>query len=100
MALELALTAYVYSEVLTQPGMILNGFYNWLERNLVTESQGRLEVIFKPLIGCYLCVAGQFALWGYLIAYLPHYNLFEHVFFICLTIFIARILHRIYTWKK
>ena len=104
LGLQLALTAYVYSQVLTQPEMLLNPFYNWLRNKLIFDGQDIYkpsgEWLFKPLIGCFYCVAGQFALWGYLIAYLPHYNLFEHVFFISFTIFAVQIFHKIYEWKK
>ncbi len=100
LALQIAIVAYVYSNVLTDPGMVLNGFYNLLEKHLITESQGRGEWLFKPIIGCFYCVAGQFALWGYFIAYLPKYNLFDHIFFICFTIFAVHLIHLVYTWKK
>lgn len=100
LGLQLALTAYVYSNVLTEPGMILNGLYNWMEEALQAERKGWGQWVFKPLIGCFYCVAGQFAMWGYIVAYRASYNVFEHIFFICYTIFTVHLLHLIYTWKK
>jgi len=50
---------YIYAEHLTRPGMILNYAYLWAERSLP-------GFLFKPLIGCFRCVCGQWAGWTYL----------------------------------
>ncbi len=83
-ALCFAVMAYVYSVILTQPGHILNSLYNYLEENLN-------PFLFKPIIGCPLCVSGQMSLWVYpfITIYGPfdiEYNLFLHIYTICLTI--------------
>jgi hypothetical protein len=88
LALMIALVAFVYSDVLTESGMILN----WLYRSLDNLLPGFL---FKPLIGCFKCVSGQMALWYYMI-YHNNYDYREHLYIICLTIFLSQLLCRIY----
>lgn len=102
--LAVAVVAYTYAAILTEGGMILNFWFNFLDRKFGTASgnprQGKPPValwLFKPLIGCFKCVAGQMALWFYLIAYFNNYNLFEHIFIICLSIYLSIILHKIKT---
>jgi hypothetical protein len=96
-ALAVAIVAYVYSQVLTEPGMIFNRLYNALDRTLP-------EWLFRPLIGCMYCVAGQMALWYYLslsvaLSHIP-YDLFGHIFFICLSVFLISFIHKAYLWSK
>lgn len=76
----IALIAYIYSVVLTEQGMLLNGVYLWCEKRLP-------HWLFSPVIGCCYCVSGQFALWYYLIQYWNEYRFFDHVLFISATIF-------------
>jgi hypothetical protein len=84
----IAIAAFTYSEILTSPGMLLNQLYDWLELRLP-------EWLFKPLIGCCKCVAGQWALFMYL--YLSHsYYLDIHVWFILQTIFNAAVIRALY----
>jgi hypothetical protein len=93
LAFELALISYVYSVILTEPGMILSGWYRFL------ASKSLPEWIFKPLIDCYKCVSGQFAFWGYIVFILINdmpYNIFKHVVIISLTIFITLVINKIY----
>ncbi len=93
LCLELAVIAYVYSVVLTEPEMILNSWYRFLEKYI-----GDYQWLFKPLIDCYKCVAGQMALWSYPIL-TQHYTIFGHLTTICMTIFISIIIDKIYTWN-
>ncbi|KAA9333407.1 hypothetical protein F0P96_10585 [Hymenobacter busanensis] len=58
---------------------------------------------WKPLWGCVKCVAGQWALWGYLVrccvlhdAYSP----WQHAAFVSLTILFACILTKAYQWSQ
>jgi hypothetical protein len=90
--LEIAIIAYVYSVILTEPGMILNGVYRYLEGRKLPDW------LFKPLIDCYKCVSGQLALWSYFFL-TSKYNPFEHIFFICFTIFISILLDKLYLWN-
>lgn len=93
---KIAIVAYVYSDVLTEPGMALNWLYHLLSK--------LPEPIFKPLIGCFRCVAGQMSFWVYLIYYLKtNFGLTEmlssignHIFFISLTIFLTWIINKVY----
>ena len=100
LSFKIAVVAYIYSEVLTEAGMILNWFFHLI---------GKLpEWLFKPLIGCFKCVAGQFALWTFLVQKFENYSniktIFEltelvgnHIFFISITIFIAWLINKVYT---
>lgn len=91
LSLQIAIVAYVYSVILTEPDMLLNKVYIELQNSKLPDW------FFKPLIGCFKCVSGQMALWGYVLFIRP-YSIFEHVFFICLTIFISYIINKIYQW--
>jgi hypothetical protein len=84
LATELGITAYVFVHVLCQPGMLLHGWYRVL-LHLPTW-------LAKPLGLCDRCLAGQMALWYYLLRYgheyirLPLHALTGHVLFICMAI--------------
>lgn len=86
-----AVIGYVYSIVLTEPDQVLYPVWKFLDRILH-------PVIFKPVMDCYKCVAGQIALWFYLVEYgaLSFKVTFFHIYFICLTIFISIMLNKIY----
>ena len=86
----IAVCAWVYSMILTEPGMILNGWFKLCEKRLP-------EWLFSPVVGCVYCVAGQMSLWYYLIKYWNNYNLLYHIAFVCLTIFCIEIIHTIKT---
>lgn len=96
-AFVFAMIAYVYSQILTGHGMILNGLWDYLDRKLPVW-------LFKPIIDCFLCVAGQMALWSgfYFIDY--HRPVFEiislHTYYICITIFLSVLIDRIYETIK
>lgn len=99
LSLCVALVAYVYSYVLTGPGMILNGWYNYLDQWIGDAAEKPRIWLFKPLIGCFTCVAGQMALWVYLLAAYREYNFWQHLVFVCLAIYLTSPVHKIYTWK-
>ena len=95
LALKIALIAYVYSVILTEQGMLLNGLYRWL------DSKNLPDWLFNPLIGCSKCVTGQMALWYLILEYLkmPYLNnIVEIVFFLSLAIFISYVINKIYIW--
>jgi hypothetical protein len=94
-SLAAALVAYTYCMILTEPSMILNPWYNFLDEKL-----GSKPWIFKPLVGCMYCVSGQAALWGYLILYYSDYSLLQHLFFISFAIYITPLINKFYTWTQ
>jgi membrane-bound metal-dependent hydrolase YbcI (DUF457 family) len=109
-SLKLAIVAYIYSDVLTEGGMILNPMYVFLDTWKYNKRAGKKlipEWLFKPLIGCYKCVAGQMALWSFFVVNYSEYinikSIFElsvlignHLFFITLTILLSCLTQRIH----
>lgn len=58
LAFLLATIAFVYTCVLTEPGMILGRIYGWITTHLPSY-------LHKPLISCEKCVVGQWSFWLY-----------------------------------
>lgn len=84
-SLMCAIVGYIIPIILTSNGMILEPVETWLNKfNLP-------DWIMKPLIRCSYCIAGQWALWTYLIL-CNEYSFFEHIFCIATSIFIVDIL--------
>lgn len=81
----LAIGAFAFSNILTMPDHILGPVSAWAERVFP-------EWLYKPLIGCQYCVAGQWALWYYFaLAFIAHditYRVDIHFLFILVTIFL------------
>ena len=92
-----AAIAYVYCEILVEPGMLLVNWYKFLEKKV-----GKYPFLFKPLIECFKCVAGQMALWFYLIIWFitGHYFLFIHLSYISCSIIFIQIINKVYKWSK
>lgn len=88
--LFIAVVAWVYAEMLTEAGMIFNRPYVWAQEHLP-------DMLFRPLIGCVYCVAGQMALWYY--PFFFEYSVFDHIFFICSTILTVKIIDKILTYN-
>lgn len=84
----IAITAWVYVIILCDEGFLL---WEW---NVLLHRIIKNEYILKPLVDCEYCVAGQLALWFYLISYWQQYNFIENVFFVSFTIFIVKIINR------
>jgi len=82
-ALIVVMTAIVYTEVLTAPGMILGWWDKWLHNRV------KSDWILKPLGDCAYCFGGQLALWSYL--FLGVYSFWEHFAYIIFVIFIIHI---------
>lgn len=98
----LAVLAYVYTNVLTEPTEIFSKWKSFLHNKLNDEEKLNAGLgyhpLFKVLVHCEKCFAGQTALWVYLI--LSHNRYFDsllipkalfililkHVCFITLTI--------------
>lgn len=92
LTLAIAISAFVFSNMLTDNGMIFHDLFEWLEERLP-------EWIFKPLIGCQYCVAGQWSLWfftWFAIFRANDYELYLHIWFIMQTIFITKIVTEFY----
>jgi hypothetical protein len=92
------LTAYVYSHILTAQGNILS----WVAK-LLQPLESRCNYLWKPLIGCHECVAGQMALWSYLgfalSGVLPYYW-YAHIVLICAAIIFSNIFKKIDIWSS
>lgn len=117
-ALQIGVIAYVYAEILVEPGQILFWLKYFLKRWLVRRVKVRvaehipevlandeefmkthepkfeyIEVerwLYKPLIGCSKCVAGQASLWVYVGLY--RYSVLDGLFCISVSILTTLIL--------
>jgi len=96
LSIQIAICAFVYVVLLTEPYYILGDLYGFLEPRLPWW-------LFKPMMGCEKCVAGQLALWIYLYQNYKVYDLYHactHIFFICLTIITTHIITLLMKWLK
>lgn len=79
----IAASAYAIVEILMQPNMILNWYYEFLydlsHRNVPTW-------ILKPIGLCGVCFAGQCGFWLYFY-FKTEYDIINHILFALLTIF-------------
>lgn len=94
LALYIAAVGWVYAEVLTKPDHILGWWKKLLTWWLVDESdpyQPNESFLYKPLVGCYVCVTGQIALWTGNHKRMDVFG--EVVPLICLSILFAIIIH-------
>lgn len=93
--LPIAACAYVYREILTEEGMVLE----WLG-NLINKIPS--ETIRKPLLACSHCVSGQMALWFFVIQYGINdmYDFMYLCMFICSTILINSFIYGIEKYKN
>jgi hypothetical protein len=82
----LALIAFGYAVVLTDEEMILQPASNWLSERLPWW-------LWKPIIGCPVCVSGQLALWWTVFNF---ESVWQSVFNICATLTITSFATRIY----
>lgn len=117
-AFAIAIVAVVYSCVLTEPGEVFSGWYTFLRKKIMARSytleqmgknyfEGDLknsngkvirnyESLFRLLIGCEKCIAGQLALWYYLIKNYSCYQWDIHIALVASTIFASIIIKSIY----
>lgn len=108
LAITIAISAFTYAYILTQPKMILNSVYNFLYKKLVKETQSGSEIhwFFKILMYCPKCVSGQWALWIFLYLNLHKYSInslqelvsviTEHLAFVLVTVFFTALITNIY----
>jgi hypothetical protein len=113
-ALCLALVAVTWAVVLVDDGMLLQPVQRHFRWSYRTQTGDELDEQwwFKPLWGCFKCVAGQLGLWGYLVRLIRQthpdtlqqfwaaYSPWQHVLTVCATIFFACILNRLYSWTS
>lgn len=102
----IAVFAFVYTNILTQNGEVLGEVYAFFYNVFDTpkrEAEGLgYHWLFKMIMQCEKCVAGQAALWSYLIIRFNEYSnvsftlVLLHVTFITLTIFLTIIIKLIY----
>lgn len=79
----LSVVAWVYAEICTEPEMLFNKVYCFINDKFPTW-------LAKPLITCVYCSGGQMSLWSYLILVWTtdlKYNFFHHIITISFTIF-------------
>ena len=101
----ISITAFVYSNILTQPTELLSSAYRYLDTLFQNDKRYcnglDMHPIFKMIIGCEKCVSGQMALWIFLFFNYKNYfelsTLIYHVLFIGLTIFTTTIIKSIYS---
>lgn len=98
--LKIAIISFVYSVVCTEGGMIFNKPYVWMQTNLP-------EYLYKPLIGCEKCVAGQMSLWTYIYInydFINQNNIIYHtsslIYSCSLSILITYILSKLNSWAQ
>lgn len=105
----IAIVAVVFTVVLMENNMLFAPFYQRLQAWTLRKYNKYPEQVYwlKPLISCALCVAGQWAFWGYLILALDvfhvnryDYNVFHHIYFISLTILLTALIRKFYTWTQ
>lgn len=106
-SLLIAIFAFVYSYILTQPQMLLNSTYRRLDVFFKTKERKEkgkpIFWLFKIILQCEKCVAGQIALWLYTFTHIDEYIenpieiFFLHLAFITVTIFIVSVIKNIYT---
>jgi small-conductance mechanosensitive channel len=93
-SLLIAIAAFVYSYILTGPGMILEHLY-------AEASTHWPAWLHKPVISCEKCVAGQLAFWLFpfwvTIKFDFEFDPVSHLLFICLTIYLVEMIKAIYT---
>lgn len=106
-SLLIAVFAFVYSYILTQPQMLLNSTYKRLDVFFKTKERKEKGLpvfwLFKIILQCEKCVGGQIALWLYAFTHIDEYieypieTPFLHLAFIAMTIFLVSVIKNIYT---
>lgn len=100
-AFLIAVLAFTYTNILTEPNQIFNGLYKKLD-SLFNGTTGKKHWLFKIIIHCEKCFAGQTALWLYALTHIMEYQEypwetpFLHIAFIAFTIFLTSLITHIY----
>ena len=88
----IGISAWTFSMILSDPEMIFGWWFKLLDR--------LPDWLAKPLGKCEYCLAGQLALWYYLIKYFNDYDFFEHIAMISLSIFTVELINTLIYGKK
>ena len=81
----IGIAAWTFSMILSDSDMIFGWWFKLIDN--------MPEWIAKPLGKCEYCLAGQLALWYYLIKYLNDYDLSEHILMTSLSILTVQIIN-------
>ena len=108
LAFVIACTAVVYTCILTEPGEIFASWKRFLDSKLNTPKRAcnglGMHPLYKVLVYCEKCIAGQMALWIFLIYNFDYYQhgrwitIIPHVLFIGFTIFSAVAAKKLFNW--
>lgn len=72
LAFLLGVLGFVYTNILTESGMIFAPLYKWLNFSVFkNEKREDYHWLFKILIHCERCFTGQLALWWYILRVKP-----------------------------
>lgn len=115
-ALIIAIAAVIYRRFLSHEEVLSW----WFQYGLKYEKRW----FWKPVWGCEFCIAGQIALWTYVLnwvfgvvlranatfsrlifALIPEYHfldwsVFSGVFFVCLTLLLVFVINKLYSWLE
>lgn len=86
-AIKISVVGFVYADILTGPGMVFEDLDSYLEAKLK-------RWLYKPLIGCSRCAAGQASIWLYPLL-VDEYSPLNHLFTVCLTVLFVVFLEKI-----
>jgi hypothetical protein len=96
-ALLLACLAVCWASILVDAGMLLAPAQRALRHIYRANTGNEIDTRWwwAPIWGCYKCVAGQWAFWGYLLLFpLSAYSLLAHLGFTAITIILSIILQK------
>lgn len=83
----IAIFAFVFCNILTDPDMIFGWYYNLIQK--------LPKWLSKPLGACEYCFVGQLSLWYYTIKYFWYFDILELLSCVVGAIFIVRLINRI-----
>ncbi len=82
-------SAYTFTNILAQPEMIFGWYADLIDR--------LPNWIAKPLGKCDLCLSGQLALWGYVVAFYDTYSVVVHYLVVLFSIFFLHVFKKLMT---
>jgi hypothetical protein len=95
----------LYDSNCTKLALIATVIVRLTETDMIFSWYGRLisnlpNWLYFPLGGCTKCFSGQVCFWYFLITHFHAYNLFDHLFFTSLGIFLSLIYDKIWTLSE
>jgi len=88
----IGIAAWTFSMILSDPEMIFGWWFKLIEP--------LPDWIGKPLGKCEYCLAGQLALWYYIVKFFYTYDFFEHILMVSLSIFTVELINTLKYGKK